>query len=265
MAFSNITLELGTAIARLTLCRPEKLNSLDHATSREVRDALQLVQEDSAARVLILTGQGRAFCAGQDLTDPAMQSTEATVPDIGNVVSQNFNSLIAQLHALPVPTIAAVNGIAAGGGVGLALACDFTIATRSAYFLQAFSRIGLSPDTGNSWFLPQRIGPARSMALTMLAEKLSADTAQSWGLIWKAIADDSFKAGVEALAERLVSSPTHALIRTRQAILASATHTLEQQLLIESAYVRELGMQHDYREGLEAFREKRKPKFGGRR
>src|SRR5690606_31686720 len=155
-------------------------------------------------------------------------------------------------------------GLAAGGGVGLALACDFTIAAHSAYFLQAFSRIGLSPDTGNSWFLPQRIGPARSMALTMLAEKLPAETAQAWGLIWQAVADDVFDSCVESIAARLAELPTNALIRTRQAHLAAATHTLEQQLAVESSYVRELGMQRDYREGLEAFKDKREPRFYGR-
>lgn len=263
MEFSNITLTLNGAIARLTLNRPGKLNSLDDQTNQELFAALDAVNESSSARVLIITGAGRAFCAGQDLADPAMQVREGQLPDIGDVVEKNFKPLVLRLQNLRMPTIAAVNGVAAGGGASLAFACDITVATESAYFLQAFSRIGLSPDTGGTWFLPQRVGMARAIGLAMLAEKLPAAQAAEWGLIWEVLKDDEFQARIDALAERLASMPTKALVRTRQAMLSSTTHTLEQQLSLEGHFVRELGWSADYREGVEAFVQKRLPKFTG--
>ncbi len=263
MSFSNITLEFDAGIARLTLTRSEKLNSLDDATNREILTALDQVQDHGTVRVLLIPGKGRAFCAGQDLTDPAMQVVDGKLPDIGNVVEKNFKPLVMRLQNLRVPTLAAVNGVAAGGGVGIALACDITVAAQSAYFLQAFSRIGLSPDTGSTWFLAQRLGIARAMGLAMLAERLPAAKAAEWGLIWRVMEDSEFHAGVEELAKQLASLPTKALVRTRQAMLASTTQTLEQQLSLESGFVRELGWRADYREGVQAFSEKRPPIFTG--
>ncbi|NMG17031.1 enoyl-CoA hydratase [Aromatoleum bremense] len=263
MEFSNITLTFDGSIARLTLNRPEKLNSLNDETNRELLAALDQVQDHGSARVLVITGAGRAFCAGQDLADPAMQAKGGKLPDIGNVVERNFKPLVMRLQNLRVPTIAAVNGVAAGGGASFALACDVVVATQSAYFLQAFSRIALSPDTGSTWFLPQRLGIARALGLAMFAEKLPAAKAAEWGLIWQALDDSEFSAGVDALAQQLAAMPTKALVRTRQAMHASTTNTLEQQLSLEACFVRELGWSEDYREGVEAFTEKRQPVFTG--
>ncbi|WP_194726764.1 enoyl-CoA hydratase-related protein [Noviherbaspirillum malthae] len=264
MNFSNIKLEFENSIARLTLNRPEKLNSLDDQTNGELLAALNLVQNHAAARVLVLTGSGRAFCAGQDLADPTMQADNGKLPDIGNVVEKNFKPFVMGLQNLRVPTIAAVNGLAAGGGVGVALACDIAVAAQSAYFLQAFSRIGLSPDTGSTWFLTQRLGIARAMGLAMLAEKLPAQKAAEWGLIWQTVEDAAFVATVDRLAHQLASMPTKALVRTRQAMQAAITHTLEQQLSTEATFVRELGWSADYQEGVKAFAEKRTPHFTGK-
>jgi 2-(1,2-epoxy-1,2-dihydrophenyl)acetyl-CoA isomerase len=263
MKLNNVNLDFDRSIARLTLNRPEKLNSLDDQTNQELLTAMDQVQNHPEARVLILSGEGKAFCAGQDLSDPAMQTINGKKPDIGNVVERNFKPLIVALQNLRMPSVAAINGVTAGGGVGIALACDIAIATESAYFLQPFSRIGLSPDTGSTWFLPQRIGIARAMGLAMLADKLPAITAAEWGLIWKALPDEGFAEAIDKLAEQLAVMPTKALVRTRQAMLASHSHTLEQQLSLEGTFVRELGWSSDYNEGVNAFIEKRTPSFTG--
>lgn len=265
MAYENILFDVQDGgIARLTLNRPDKLNSFNEAMHAEVRDALDQVQNGDTARVLVLTGAGRGFCAGQDLGDRAMQMQSGTMPDIGNTVERHYKPLILRLQNLRVPTIAAVNGIAAGAGASVALACDLVIATHSASFLQAFSKIGLIPDTGGTWFLPQRVGMARAMGLALLAEKLSAEKAAEWGLIWAAVPDADFTAHVQALAEQLSSAPTKALVRTRQAMHAAPGHTLEQQLSMEGSFMRELGWSPDYAEGVQAFFDKRPPRFTGR-
>ena len=263
MNFENITFTVEAGIARLTLNRPDKLNSFNGAMHAELRVALDRIQEDKAVRVLVLTGAGRAFCAGQDLADPAMAAVDGKMPDIGNVVEASYKPLILRLQNLRVPTIAAVNGIAAGAGASVALACDLVIASKSASFLQAFSKIGLIPDTGGTWFLPQRVGMARAMGLALLADKLPADKAADWGLIWQCVEDADFAAEVDALAQQLASAPTKALVRTRQAMHAAPGHTLEQQLSFEGGFMRELGWSPDYAEGVAAFMEKRAPKFTG--
>lgn len=263
MKFENILFEITDGVARLTLNRPDKLNSFTGDMHAELRDALDRVQADKAARVLVLTGAGRAFCSGQDLADPDMAATDGPMPDIGNVVEKNYKPLVLRLQNLRVPTIAAVNGIAAGAGASVALACDLVVATRSASFLQAFSKIGLVPDTGGTWFLPQRVGMARAMGLAMLADKLPAEKAADWGLIWAAYDDAEFAAKVDALAAQLATMPTKALVRTRQAMHAAPGHTLEQQLSFEGGFMRELGWSPDYAEGVAAFMEKRAPKFTG--
>ncbi len=263
MNFENITFTVEAGIARLTLNRPDKLNSFNGAMHAELRVALDRIQEDKTVRVLVLTGAGRAFCAGQDLADPAMAAVDGKMPDIGNVVEASYKPLILRLQNLRVPTIAAVNGIAAGAGASVALACDLVIASKSASFLQAFSKIGLIPDTGGTWFLPQRVGMARAMGLALLADKLSADKAADWGLIWQCVEDADFAAEVDALAQQLASAPTKALVRTRQAMHAAPGHTLEQQLSFEGGFMRELGWSPDYAEGVAAFMEKRAPKFTG--
>ena len=186
-----------------------------------------------------------------------------TPPDLGDVVERFYKPLVLRLQNLRVPTIAAVNGIAAGAGASLALACDLVLAAKSASFLQAFSKIGLVPDTGGTWFLPQRVGMARAMGLAMLADKLPAEKAADWGLIWAAYEDAEFAAKVDALAAQLAAMPTKALVRTRQAMHAAPGHTLEQQLSFEGGFMRELGWSPDYAEGVAAFMEKRAPKFTG--
>ena len=263
MNFQNITFTVDAGIARLTLNRPDKLNSFNGAMHAELRAALDSIQNDKSVRVLVLTGAGRAFCAGQDLADPAMAAVDGKMPDIGNVDEASYKPLILRLQNLRVPTIAAVNGIAAGAGASVALACDLCIASKSASFLQAFSKIGLIPDTGGTWFLPQRVGMARAMGLALLADKLPAEKAADWGLIWQCVEDADFAAEVDALAQQLASAPTKALVRTRQAMHAAPGHTLEQQLSFEGGFMRELGWSPDYAEGVAAFMEKRAPKFTG--
>lgn len=264
MSYQHILFSVDAGIARLTLNRPDKLNSFTGEMHAELRDALDQVQGDTAIRVLVLSGAGRAFCAGQDLADPDMNALpDGSLPDIGNLVEKNYKPLVLRLQNLRVPTIAAVNGIAAGAGASVALACDLVIATRSASFLQAFSKIGLVPDTGSTWFLPQRVGMARALGLALLADKLPADKAAEWGLIWAVHADDEFAARVDALAAQLAAMPTKALVRTRQAMHAAPGHTLEQQLSFEGGFMRELGWSRDYAEGVAAFKDKRAPRFTG--
>ncbi|OMG56297.1 2-(1,2-epoxy-1,2-dihydrophenyl)acetyl-CoA isomerase [Azonexus hydrophilus] len=263
MKFENILFDVTDGIARLTLNRPDKLNSFTDDMHAELRVALDSIQSDPSVRVLVLTGAGRGFSAGQDLGDRAMQIQAGKMPDIGNTVERNYKPLILRLQNLRVPTIAAVNGIAAGAGASVALACDLVIATKSASFLQAFSKIGLIPDTGGTWFLPQRVGMARAMGLALLADKLPAEKAAEWGLIWQCVDDAGFVAAVDAIARQLSTAPTKALVRTRQAMHAAPGHTLEQQLSFEGSFMRELGWSPDYAEGVAAFMEKRTPKFTG--
>ncbi len=262
MNYQNILFDINGGVARLTLNRPDKLNSFTGAMHTEIRQALDSVQADKTLRVLVITGAGRAFCAGQDLADPEM-AVGATAPDIGNVVEQHYKPLILRLQNLRVPTVAMVQGVAAGAGASVALACDLVIAGKSAYFLQAFSKIGLVPDTGGTWFLPQRVGMARAMGLAMLADKLPAEKAAEWGLIWQAVEDAELASTVDKLAAQLAQMPTKALVRTRQALHAAPTHTLEQQLSMEAGFMRELGWSPDFAEGVAAFTEKRAPHFTG--
>lgn len=267
MSYENIRLEIANGIARLTLHRPDKLNSFTEAMHAELRDALDRIQQqsgDGAARVLVITGAGRAFCAGQDLADRGAQlEAGGAQPNLGETVERNYKPLVMRLANLRVPTLAAVNGVAAGAGASLALACDMAIAARSAYFMLAFAKVGLLPDTGGTWFLPQRIGMARALALAFLAEKLPAEKAAEWGLIWQCVPDEEFATTIDDMAALLASAPTKALVRTRQAMQTAPTHTLEQQLTLEACFMRELGASADYAEGVRAFLAKRPPRFRG--
>jgi 2-(1,2-epoxy-1,2-dihydrophenyl)acetyl-CoA isomerase len=263
MAFNNILYSVESGVACITLNRPSKLNSLDDETMRELHAAVSQVEADRSVRVLVLAGSGRAFCAGQDLADPVMQTVDGKLPDIGDLVERHFKPLVMKLQNLRVPTMAAVNGLAAGGGASIALACDFVVAARSAYFLQAFSRIGLTPDTGSTWFLTRSVGTARARGLSMLARKLPARQAEEWGLIWQSVEDEQFSETIDALAAELAQMPTKALVRTRQLVQAAGSHTLEQQLSMEAGFIREMGWSNDYREGLSAFVEKRPARFSG--
>jgi len=262
MAFEHILFEVRDAVARLTLNRPDRLNSFNDAMHAEVREALAALRADASVRVMLLTGAGRGFCAGQDLGDRAVAPGGAAV-DLGASIERNYRPLVLALRTLPVPTICAVNGVAAGAGANLALACDLVIATRSASFIQAFSKIGLIPDSGGTYFLPRLVGTARAMGLALLGDKLTAERAAEWGLIWKCIDDDTFEMEVDRMARQLATAPTKGLARTKQAIYASSGNSFEDQLNLERDYMRELGLSNDYREGVSAFIAKRPPNFTG--
>jgi 2-(1,2-epoxy-1,2-dihydrophenyl)acetyl-CoA isomerase len=263
MTYQTIVFEVAEGIARLTLNRPDRLNSFNTAMHAEVQEALAALQSDAAARVLILTGAGRGFCAGQDLSD-RMVAPGSARPDLGQSIESGYKPLILALRRLPLPVIAAVNGVAAGAGANIALACDLVIAARSATFIQAFSRIGLVPDSGGTWLLPRLVGHARAMGLALLAEKLPAEQAAQWGLIWRCVDDSELAAEVDTLAAQLAAAATRGLARTKQAMLEGWGRTLEQQLDAERDHQQELGRSADYAEGVAAFMEKRAPRFTGR-
>lgn len=262
MSYQNILFDIQGGVARLTLNRPDRLNSFNTAMHAEVREALGSVK-NLEARVLVLTGAGRGFCAGQDLNDRAV-APAGTAADLGESVEKNYKPLVLALRSLPIPVIAAVNGVAAGAGANIALACDIVIAARSASFVQGFSKLGLVPDSGGTWTLPRLVGNARAMGLALLGDKLSADQAVQWGLIWRSVDDAELSAVVDALATQLAAAPTRGLARTKQALYEGWDRTLEDQLDIERDYQRELGYTADYAEGVAAFTQKRPPQFKGR-
>lgn len=262
MGYQNILFDVTDGIARLTLNRPDRLNSFNVAMHGEVREVLAGLQTGSQARVLVITGAGRGFCAGQDLGDRAIAPGGAAA-DLGESIEKYYKPLIMTLRNLPIPVICAVNGVAAGAGANIALACDLVIATRSASFIQAFCKLGLVPDSGGTWFLPRLVGTARAMGLALLGDKLSAEQAAQWGLIWRCVEDAEFAGVVDALARQLAAAPTKGLARTRQAIHESWDRSLEAQLDIERDYQRELGHTADYAEGVAAFTQKRSPEFKG--
>lgn len=262
MSHQHIRFEITEGVARLTLNRPERLNSFNTEMHVEVRGALASLRE-AAARVLVISGAGRGFCAGQDLGDRAV-APGAAPPDLAESIEKNYKPLVLALRDLPMPVIAAVNGVAAGAGANIALACDLVIAARSASFVQAFSKLGLVPDSGGTWFLPRLVGPARALGLALLGEKLSAEQAAAWGLIWRCVEDAELSGVVDGLARQLAAAPTRALARTKQAIYEGLTRTLPQQLNVERDYQGELGHSADYAEGVAAFTEKRTPRFTGR-
>lgn len=262
MSYQNILFDVNDGIARLTLNRPDRLNSFNVDMHREVREALQTLAGPNVARVLVLTGAGRGFCAGQDLGDRAVAPGGQGV-DLGASIDNYYKPLVLALRTLPLPVIAAVNGVAAGAGANIALACDIVIATRSASFIQSFSKIGLVPDSGGTWLLPRLVGNARALGLAFLADKLSAEQAAQWGLIWRCVDDAEFKDAVDAFAKQFASAPTRGLARTKQAIYESWGRSFEQQLDVERDFQRELGRSQDYAEGVAAFTEKRNPRFSG--
>lgn len=262
MTYQNILFTIEQGIATLTLNRPDKLNSFTQAMHEEVRDAIAKVNADSAVRVFVLTGAGRGFCAGQDLSDRAVEPGSKGV-DLGESVEKNYAPLVLALKALPMPVICAVNGVAAGAGANLALACDIVIAGKSASFVEVFCKLGLIPDTGGTFFLPRLIGSARAMGLAMLGEKLTAEKAEDWGLIWKCVDDAELAQETRKLAEHFSTAPTKGLAYTKQALALSGANTLPQQLALEARMMSDLGNSDDYREGVAAFMEKRAPQFKG--
>jgi len=263
MNYENILFSIEAGIARLTLNRPDRLNSFNDAMHAEVRDALARVRDDATARVMLLTGAGRGFCAGQDLSDRAVAPGETPV-DLGDSIERNYKPLILGLRALPLPVVCAVNGVAAGAGANIALACDVVVAARSASFIQAFAKIGLVPDSGGTYFLPRLVGSARAMGLALLGDKLSAHDAAEWGLIWQCVEDAELPAAVEKLLEQLAQAPTRGLAAIKQALHAVEGTTLAAQLDLERDLQRVLGTSDDYREGVAAFTAKRPPRFTGR-
>ncbi|MGW8394574.1 2-(1,2-epoxy-1,2-dihydrophenyl)acetyl-CoA isomerase PaaG [Pseudoduganella sp. HUAS MS19] len=262
MSYENIKFEIEAGVATLTLNRPDKLNSFTQAMHLEVREALSQLRADKSVRVLVLTGAGRGFCAGQDLGDRAVAPGGAAV-DLGESVEKFYAPLVLALRELPMPVICAVNGVAAGAGANLALACDIVLAAKSASFIEAFCKLGLIPDTGGTWHLPRLIGHARATGLTMLGEKLSAERAEQWGLIWKAVPDEELMNETMAMARHFAAAPTKGLAFTKHALQASYGNTLADQLKLEGEMMRELGYSHDYREGVDAFINKRAPNFKG--
>jgi len=264
--FKYISYRVHEGVATLTLNRPDKLNSFTGAMMLELFGALGSVAQDEAVRAVVLTGAGRAFCAGQDLSDPAMSPKpgSSAPADIGDVVETFYSPLVRRLRAMPKPVVCAVNGVAAGAGANIALACDIVIAVQTASFIQPFCKLGLVPDAGGTWLLPQLVGRARAVGLALLGDKLTAEQAAQWGLIWKCVAAADFEAEVNAIAKTLAVGPTLGYVRTRQAIDAAATSTLDAQLDMEAAMQRELGNSQDYAEGVKAFIGKRSPVFIGK-
>jgi len=263
MSYESILFESAGGVARITLNRPDRLNSFTSAMHAELRDALARVKADAGTRVLLLTGAGRGFCAGQDLSDRAVAPGGPAV-DLGASIEANYRPLVLALRSLPLPVVCAVNGVAAGAGANIALACDIVIAAKSASFIQAFCKIGLIPDSGGTYFLPRLVGSARATGLAMLGDKLSAQQAENWGLIWKCVEDAELKPSVESLLEYFAHAPTRGLAATKRALHASESATLETQLDLERDAQRELGYGDDYREGVAAFIAKRAPHFTGR-
>ncbi len=262
MAFSTIEFAIDAGVAILTLNRPKALNSFTSEMHAEIREAMTQVTQDDGIRCLLITGSGRGFCAGQDLSDRAL-TTDGGAPELGESVEKNYNPLIRSIMGLPKPVICAVNGVAAGAGVSLAMACDIVLAARSASFIQVFCKIGLVPDSGGTWNLPRAVGLARAKGLAMLGDKLSAETAEDWGLIWKCVDDENLQEQAQKMARHFATQPTRALGRIKQLLNASSTNTLLEQTELEKEAMMELGKSDDYREGVAAFMEKRPPVFKG--
>jgi 2-(1,2-epoxy-1,2-dihydrophenyl)acetyl-CoA isomerase len=263
MSYQTILFDVVGGAARLTLNRPDRLNSFNVEMHAEVAEALTAAERNADIRALLITGAGRGFCAGQDLSDRAVAPGSDGV-DLGESLEKRYNPLIRRLIALPKPVVCAVNGVAAGAGANIAFAADIVIAAKSARFIQSFANIGLVPDSGGTWVLPRLAGQARAMGLALTGEPLSAEKAESWGLIWRVVEDDQLQGEAGKLIERLASGPTKGLAAIKMALRKGWLQSLDQQLDLERDLQRELGRSSDYAEGVKAFGEKRPPKFTGR-
>jgi 2-(1,2-epoxy-1,2-dihydrophenyl)acetyl-CoA isomerase len=252
-----VTLENG--VCELRLNRPEVFNSFNKSMAISLQKALEEAERNTDVRAIIITGEGKAFCAGQDLGE----AVDPEGPDLETIVRDHYNPIILRIRSIEKPVIGAVNGVAAGAGANIALACDITIATKSASFIQAFSKIGLIPDSGGTYFLPRLVGNQKALALMMTADKLSATDAEAMNLIYKAVDDEAFNSTVKSFAEQLAKMPTRALGLTKKAVNSSWTSSLEDQLETEKELQVEAGQTYDFREGVNAFLEKRKPLFKG--
>ena len=262
MQFETIEYGVQNGVAQLVLNRPDTLNSFNTQMHVEVKIAMRDVRNNPEVRCLLLTGAGRGFCAGQDLNDRAV-SAEGQVPDLGESVEKNYNPLIRSIMGLEKPVICAVNGIAAGAGASIALACDIVFAARSSAFAFVFCKIGLVPDSGGTWNLPRTLGLPRARGAALLGEKISAEQAEQWGMIWKCVDDEDLMSEVTKLAEHLATQPTLGLATIKKLLKQSYTNPLDHQLELEKEAMRMLGRSYDYQEGVAAFMEKRKPIFRG--
>jgi 2-(1,2-epoxy-1,2-dihydrophenyl)acetyl-CoA isomerase len=256
----DVLYEDSGGVAGITLNRPDKLNSATSEMLRDLLGALRQADADDDVRSVLLTGAGRAFCAGQDLSDPAVAGTDV---DLGALLQERWNPVILAIRQMPKPVVVAVNGVAAGAGANLALAGDIVIAARSARFIQSFSKVGLMPDSGGTWVLPRLVGVARATGLSITGDPLGAEDAAAWGLIWAVVDDDALGGEAAAMATALAAGPTGAYAAIKHAINSSASNTLDDQLDLERDLQRELGRSHDHREGAAAFTEKRDPNFSG--
>ncbi len=272
MSYETIKYELNNTIAKLTLNRPDVFNSLNELMHKELKQCLKEISKNQSIRVLLITGEGKAFCAGQDLNDRSVNNStnqseklkEAKRPDLGESIEEKYNPLIKSIYNLQIPVICKVNGVAAGAGVGIALACDFIIAHEKVSFIQAFCKIGLVPDSGNSYFLPRLIGMARAKELCMLGDKLSAKTALEYGLISRVYTLDTIDDEVQKLALHFSKAPTYGLALIKKALHESMNNNLNEQLELEKNLQREAGYSNDYKEGVASFLEKRSPLFQGK-
>ncbi|WPU25577.1 2-(1,2-epoxy-1,2-dihydrophenyl)acetyl-CoA isomerase PaaG [Cedecea neteri] len=260
---SFIVSDVQSGVMTLTLNRPERLNSFNDEMHRQLAEVLTQAERDETIRCLLITGAGRGFCAGQDLNDRNVDPS-GDAPDLGYSVETFYNPLLRRLAKLPKPVIAAVNGVAAGAGATLALGCDMVIAARSAKFIMSFSKLGLVPDCGGTWFLPRLTGRARAMGLALLGDTLSAEQAHDWGMIWQVVEDEQLSDTARKLAQHLATQPTFGLGLIKQALYASETNTLDAQLDLERDYQRLAGRSEDYREGVSAFLAKRPATFKGK-
>jgi len=254
MASVSTSVEAG--VQTITLNRPEKLNAFIPEMHKELRRALEQALDDQAIGAVLLTGAGRGFCAGQDLAERNVAPGAAPI-DLSVSLGSYYNPLVRRMRELPKPIVGAINGVAAGAGANIALACDIVLAARSASFVQSFARLGLVPDSGGTWFLPRLVGTARAMGLALLAEPLSAEQAERWGLIWKAVDDERLMPEATELARRLASGPTKGFGLIKKALYASAGNSLDAQLELERDLQRELGFSDDYRKAVAEFLEKR--------